>query len=280
MPEEELTYQKLSWALFKECIAQPLVYRTAAFGLFAGFVGKSPWGELAIFALTTSAISLAYYFLMGKKPRRKIQERYIQQRERLESKRREAEKQRRLELQSKLDSRGQEHLRNLERLEKIFQDKLLELGKQPANQNLQRAVVQVVQEAVGTLENRVTYTNILRQFNLQQLQSELETVKAKYDREPDLSLKNEYRQSINTLNAELNDLKKLRAAITKMEQDMVQSLSTLRSTILLLSQPESSERESRLNLQVDKLIQEVEIAKRVNEELASFQLGRRDLRLS
>jgi len=277
MPEEQLTYQKLSWALFKECISQPLVYLTFAFGTFFSIIGRF---DVAFIPFAISAVSVAYYFLLGKKPRRKIQERYIQQWERVESERREAEKQRRLKLQSKLDSRGQEHLRNLQRLEKIFQDKTVELSNQPAYQNLKRALEQVAQEAISTLENRVTYTNMLRQFNLQQLQNELETVKSKYEREQDLSLKSEYRQSINTLNAELNDLKKLRAAITKMEQDMIQSLSTLRSTIMLLSQPESSEMESRLNQQVEKLTQEVEIAKRVNEELSSFRLGGRNARLS
>jgi len=276
MPEE-LTYQKLSWALFKECISQPLVYLTAASGLFSGIVG---WIELAFLSFTTSAISLAYYFLMGKKPRRKIQERYARQQERLNGERKEAEEQRRLNLQSNLDSRGKEHLHNLQKLENIFQDRLASQINQPSSLHLPRAVEQVAQEVVRTLENRVTYTNMLRQFNPQQLQNELATVKSKYEREQDLSLRNEYRQTISTLNAELNDLKKLKTAITRMEQDMVKSLSTLRSTVLLLSQPESSERESRLNQQVAKLTQEVEVAKRVNEELASFQLGRRNVGLS
>jgi len=277
MPEKELTYQKLSWALFKECISQPLVYLTGAFGLFAGiFV----WVELAFLSFAISAISLSYYFLMGKKPRRKIQERYARQQERLESERREAEKQRRLELQSNLDPHGQEHLRRLQRWEDILQNKIAELSNQPAYQNLQKAVEQVVQEAVRTLENRVTYTSTLRQFNPRRLKEQLATAKSKYEREQDLSLRSEYRQTINALKAELNDLKKFRDAITKMEQDMNQSLSTLRSTFLLLSQPESSARESRLEQQVARLTQEVQSAKRVNEELASFQMRRHDVGLS
>jgi len=277
MPEEELSYQKLSWVLFKECISQPLVYLTGAFGLFSCIVG---WGKLALLAFVISAISLSYYFLMGKKPRRKIQERYARQQELLESERKEAEKQRRLELQRNLDSRGEEHLRKLQRLENIFQDKLVQLSEQPAYRNLQRAVEQVVQEGIRTLENRVILTNTIRQFNPQQLQEQLATAKSKYEREQDLSLGSEYRQTINTLNAELNDLKKLGTEITKMEQDMVQSLSTLRSTILLVSQPESSEKESRLNQQVTRLTQEVDIAKRLNEELASFRLDRHNVGIS
>ncbi len=125
MSGEELSYQKLSWALFKECISQPPIYLTAAFGLFACIFG---WIELALLSFVVSAISLSYYFLMGKKPRQKIQEKYVQQQKQLENERKEAEKERRLKLQSSLDSHGQKHLRELQRLESIFQDKLAGLS--------------------------------------------------------------------------------------------------------------------------------------------------------
>ena len=73
MPEHHhdlLSYQKLSWKLFKECFFQPLVYGPMALGIVAGFVGQS---EASLIAFMGTSISLAYYFLLGKSPRKRIQ---------------------------------------------------------------------------------------------------------------------------------------------------------------------------------------------------------------
>ena len=276
--DDELSYQQLSWALFKESIAQPLVYLPAATGIFAAIIG-GVWIAVSAFSFIGSAVSLSYYFLLGKKPRQKLQEKLVKRLEQQEDERKRADMQHRIQLRDNLDDRGRSHLQNLIKLEKLMQNKLDEVGIQGTNRSIAHVAKQVMDEALQSLENRVTYMNMLGQFDIQELQNDLAGAKAKYEREQNLTIRSEYRQTITALTSELKELQQLRTAITKMEQDMIQSQSTLRSTVLLLSQPESTDRESRLNQQVAKLQQEVEIAKRVNEELADFQVGRNKLDL-
>ena len=59
----------------------------------------------------------------------------------------------------------------------------------------------------------------------------------------------------------------------QLEQDIITAQSSLRGTILLVSQPQSADHTSRLEQQVAKLRDEVEVAKKVNQELADFGIN-------
>jgi hypothetical protein len=240
-----------------------------ALGILAGFLGKL---ELALGAFMGTGISLAYYFLLGKAPRKRLQQQIEQSLQLEEQTRLQADQEHRQQLYNRLDKGGKSHFTTLMKIEKILQDKMKALGERLANNQIARAAAEVIDEAMQSLENRMAYTSLLEQFDIRKLQADLILTKAKYEREKDYTLKNEYRQTIKALTDELNNLKKLNAAIEQLEQDVITAQSSLRTTILLLSQPHSADHASRLDEQVDKLRREVEIAKKVNAELAGFQI--------
>ncbi|MBI1926624.1 hypothetical protein HYR99_20580 [Candidatus Poribacteria bacterium] len=183
-----------------------------------------------------------------------------------------AEQERRKQLYSRLDEHAKSHFRSLMQLEKFLQDKVKDLGNQLANAQIVSTAAEVINEAMRSLENRATYTALLGQSDILKLAEDLALTKAKYEREKDYVLKKEYRETIQALTDELNGLKKLKASMEQLEQDVITAQSSLRTTILLLSQPQSTDHASRLDEQVAKLRREVEIAKKVNAELASFQI--------
>ena len=94
--------------------------------------------------------------------------------------------------------------------------------------------------------------------------------KKKYAGERDVNLKREFRETIQALTNELNQLKKLETTVEQLEQDIITAQSSLRGSILLVSQPKSADHKSRLEQQVAKLRDEVEVARKVNQELARF----------
>lgn len=267
--DDFLSYQQLSWRLFKECLFEPLVYAPLALGILAGFVGKP---ELALGAFMGTSISFAYYFLLGQSPRKRLQQQIEDSLQREAQERLKVEQERRKQLYSRLDEHAKSHFRSLMQLEKFLQDKVKDLGNQLANAQIVSTAAEVINEAMCSLENRVTYTSLLGQFNMLKVAEDLALTKAKYEREKEYVLKKEYRETIQALTDELNGLKKLKAAMEQLEQDVITAQSSLRTTILLLSQPQSTDHASRLDEQVARLRREVEIAKKVNSELASFQI--------
>jgi uncharacterized protein YdcH (DUF465 family) len=146
----------------------------------------------------------------------------------------------------------------------------MNLGNQLVVNQLVKMSKEVTFESIKSLKNRVTYRSLLEQFDVQKLHQNLNETKKKYEDEKDTNLKREFRETIQALTNELNQLKKLETTIEQLEQDIITAQSSLRSTILLVSQPQSDDHTSRLEQQVAKLRDEVEVAKKVNQELVDF----------
>jgi len=268
--DNDLSYQKLTWNLFKECLFQPLFYGPAAAGIFLGFIDQP---VLALGAFLASTISLSYYFLLGKAPRKRIQQQIEDQIQHNDEERTRLDQESREELHQKLDERGRSHFENLIKLEQILDEKITNLGNQLVVNQLMQMSREVTFESIKSLKSRITYKSLLEQFDVQKLQQDLNETKSKYEDEKDINLKREYRQTIQALTNELNQLKKLETAMEQLEQDIITAQSSLRGTILLVSQPQSADHTSRLEQQVAKLRDEVEVAKKVNQELADFGIN-------
>ena len=268
--DNDLSYQKLTWNLFKECFFQPLFYGPAAAGIFLGFIDQP---VLALGAFLASTISLSYYFLLGKAPRKRIQQQIEDQIQHNDEERTRLDQESREELHQKLDERGRSHFENLIKLEQILDEKITNLGNQLVVNQLMQMSREVTFESIKSLKSRITYKSLLEQFDVQKLQQDLNETKSKYEDEKDINLKREYRQTIQALTNELNQLKKLETAMEQLEQDIITAQSSLRGTILLVSQPQSADHTSRLEQQVAKLRDEVEVAKKVNQELADFGIN-------
>ena len=268
--DNDLSYQKLTWNLFKECLFQPLFYGPAAAGIFLGFIDQP---VLALGAFLASTISLSYYFLLGKAPRKRIQQQIEDQIQHNDEERTRLDQESREELHQKLDERGRSHFENLIKLEQILDEKITNLGNQLVVNQLMQMSREVTFESIKSLKSRITYKSLLEQFDVQKLQQDLNETKSKYEDEKDINLKREYRQTIQALTNELNQLKKLETAMEQLEQDIITAQSSLRGTILLVSQPQSADHTSRLEQQVAKLRDEVEVAKKVNHELADFGIN-------
>ena len=268
--DNDLSYQKLTWNLFKECLFQPLFYGPAAAGIFLGFIDQP---VLALGAFLASTISLSYYFLLGKAPRKRIQQQIEDQIQHNDEERIRLDQENREELHQKLDERGRSHFENLIKLEQILDEKITNLGNQLVVNQLMQMSREVTFESIKSLKSRITYKSLLEQFDVQKLQQDLNETKSKYEDEKDINLKREYRQTIQALTNELNQLKKLETAMEQLEQDIITAQSSLRGTILLVSQPQSADHTSRLEQQVAKLRDEVEVAKKVNQELADFGIN-------
>ena len=146
----------------------------------------------------------------------------------------------------------------------------MNLGNQLVVNQLVKMSKEVTFESIKSLKNRVTYKSLLEQFDVQKLHQDLNETKKKYEDEKDTNLKREFRETIQALTNELNQLKKLETTIEQLEQDIITAQSSLRGTILLVSQPQSANHTSRLEQQVAKLRDEVEVAKKVNQELVDF----------
>ena len=157
--------------------------------------------------------------------------------------------------------------------EQILDEKITNLGNQLVVNQLMQMSREVTFESIKSLKSRITYKSLLEQFDVQKLQQDLNETKSKYEDEKDINLKREYRQTIQALTNELNQLKKLETAMEQLEQDIITAQSSLRGTILLVSQPQSADHTSRLEQQVAKLRDEVEVAKKVNQELADFGIN-------
>ena len=265
--ENDLSYQKLTWNLFKECLFQPLFYGPLATGIFLAFIDKPVF---SLGAFIASAISLSYYFLLGKAPRRRIQQQIEDQIQHSDKEQIRLDQESRAELHKKLDERGRSHFENLIKLEQMLDEKLMNLGNQLVVSQLVKMSKEVTLESLKSLRNRVTYTSLLEQFDVQKLQRDLSETKKKYEGERDVNLKREFRETIQALTNELNQLKKLETTVEQLEQDIITAQSSLRGSILLVSQPKSADHTSRLEQQVAKLRDEVEVARKVNQELARF----------
>ena len=265
--DNDLSYQKLTWNLFKECFFQPLFYGPVAAGIFLAFIDKP---VLSLGAFLASAISLSYYFLLGKAPRKRIQQQIEDRIQHSDEERIRLDQENRDELHQKLDERGRSHFENLIKLEQILDEKIMNLGNQLVVNQLVKMSKEVTFESIKSLKNRVTYRSLLEQFDVQKLHQNLNETKKKYEDEKDTNLKREFRETIQALTNELNQLKKLETTIEQLEQDIITAQSSLRSTILLVSQPQSDDHTSRLEQQVAKLRDEVEVAKKVNQELVDF----------
>ena len=146
----------------------------------------------------------------------------------------------------------------------------MNLGNQLVVNQLVKMSKEVTFESIKSLKNRVTYKSLLEQFDVQKLHQNLNETKKKYEDEKDTNLKREFRETIQALTNELNQLKKLETTIEQLEQDIITAQSSLRGTILLVSQPQSDDHTSCLEQQVAKLRDEVEVAKKVNQELVDF----------